>query len=85
VGLACPPEWPSRGLSGCTGVAKLKGAKARRYRIGAGKSKTLRFRLSKKTRRKLSRKGSLLLGARARNADAAGGTVARATVRVALP
>jgi hypothetical protein len=82
VTLACPPQWPAPGLSGCTGRATLKGAKARRYRIAPGQAKTLRFRLSDKTKRKLRRRGSLVLSAQARNADAAGGTLSRATIRV---
>jgi CubicO group peptidase (beta-lactamase class C family) len=82
IRLACPPEWLASGLSGCNGRAKLKGAKARGYRIAPGRAKKLRFRLSKKTRRKLRRAGALDLNAQARNADAAGGTVSRATVRV---
>jgi CubicO group peptidase (beta-lactamase class C family) len=80
--LACPPQWLSPGLSECTGVAKLKGAKALRYRIRAGEAKTLRFLLSTKAMRKLRRGGSLALDAQARNADAAGGTVSRARIRL---
>ena len=82
VQLACPPVWPAQGLSGCTGKAKLEGAKARSYTIAPGKAKTLRFQLSDKTRRKLRHRGSLVLGATARNADTAGGTVTRAAIRV---
>jgi len=82
VALACPPQWPSPELSACVGRAKLKGATARRYEIAAGETKRLRFRLSKKARRKLRRRGSLALGASARNVDAAGGTVSRATIPV---
>ena len=82
IRLACPPEWPSPDLSGCTGRAKLEGATARRYSIAAGDAETVRFRLSRRTRRKLERRGSLLLGARAKNADAAGGTLSRATIAV---
>jgi CubicO group peptidase (beta-lactamase class C family) len=81
IRLACPPRWPAREISSCIGQAKLKGAKTRRYRIGAGKAKTVRFRLHGKTMRALRRKRSLALGATARNADAAGGTVTRSTIR----
>jgi CubicO group peptidase (beta-lactamase class C family) len=76
VKLACPPQWPSPQLSGCTGVAKLKGAKAVRYSIAPGASKALRFRLSRKASHRRS------LAARATNVDAAGGTVSRASIRV---
>ena len=76
VELACPPEWRSPDLSGCTGVAKLKGAKAVRYSIAPGASKALRFRLSRRASHKR------LLAVRAKNADAAGGTVSRAAIRV---
>ena len=82
VALACPPVWPSPDLSRCTGVAKLKGAKAVRYEIGAGAKKKLRFRLSRRKLRRLRHAGSLVLAARARNADAAGGTLAHAAIRV---
>jgi CubicO group peptidase (beta-lactamase class C family) len=76
VELACPPQWPSAELSGCTGVAKLKGAKAVHYSVAPGSSKRLRFRLSRKASHKR------VLAARAKNADAAGGTVSRAAIRV---
>ncbi len=82
VQLACPPRWLAEGLSGCTGTAKLKGAKRVRYSIAPGEMKKLRFRLSKRARRKLGRKGPLALAATARNADAADGTVTRAAIRV---
>jgi CubicO group peptidase (beta-lactamase class C family) len=82
VRLACPPRWLAEGLSGCAGAAKLKGAKRVRYSIAAGAAKKLRFRLSNRARRKLRRKGALVLAARARNEDAAGGTVTRAAIRV---
>ena len=82
VKLACPPLWPAEGLSGCTGTAKLKGAKARPYAIAPGEAKKLRFRLSGRAQRKLRRKGSLVLAATGENADAAGGTVSRAAIRV---
>ena len=82
VQLACPPEWPSPDVSGCTGVAKLEGAKARRYEIAPGTARKLRFQLSRKTQRRLRRKGSLVLPARATNADAAGGTVSRVLISV---
>jgi CubicO group peptidase (beta-lactamase class C family) len=80
--LACPPQWPSPDLAECIGRAKLKGAKARRYEIAPGTTEKVRFRLSKKTRRKLNRRGSLALAASARNVDLAGGTTSRATIRV---
>jgi CubicO group peptidase (beta-lactamase class C family) len=83
VKLACPTRWAAEGLSGCRGTAKLKGAKRVRYAIAPGKARKLRFRLSNRTRRKLRRKGSLVLGAAARNADPAGGTLTRASIRVA--
>jgi hypothetical protein len=79
--LACPPRWPAD-LSGCRGRAKLEGAKARSYDIARGGATKLRFRLSEDARRKLRRRGSLALAASARNSDAAGGTVSRATIRV---
>jgi hypothetical protein len=82
VRLACPPQWPSPDVTACIGRAKLKGTKARRYRIAAGEAKTLRFRLSSSTTRKLRRRGALLLHATATNRDAAGGTATRAPIRV---
>ena len=82
VQLACPPQWPSPDLTACIGRAKLKGAKGRRYRIAPGEAETLRFRLNERTKRKLRRQGSLVLGARSRNSDAAEGTVSRALIRL---
>jgi CubicO group peptidase (beta-lactamase class C family) len=83
VKLACPARWAAEGLSRCRGTAKLKGAKRVRYAIAAGKAKKLRFRLSNRMQRKLARKGLLVLAAVARNADSAGGTLTRASIRVA--
>jgi CubicO group peptidase (beta-lactamase class C family) len=82
VRLACPPQWSAPGLSGCAGRATLAGAKAAAYRVAPGATATLLFTLQEKTLRSLRRRGSLLLGVTARNADAAQGTVARMTVRV---
>jgi CubicO group peptidase (beta-lactamase class C family) len=82
VALACPPTWPSPELSGCTGVARMKGARPIRYDIAAGATRKLRFQLTQRTQRKLKRRGSLVLAARANNADAAGGTVSRALIRL---
>jgi CubicO group peptidase (beta-lactamase class C family) len=82
IELTCPPRWPTDELTACTGVAKLRGAKAESYLLPAGTTRTLRFQLSDKTRNRLRRKGSLTLPARARNADSTGGTLARATIRV---
>jgi hypothetical protein len=69
-------------VSGCIGIARLKGARPVHYAIAAGATKRLRFRLSKKLQRKLNRRGSLVRAARARNADADGGTVSRAPIRL---
>ena len=82
IGLACPPQWPSPEIGACSGRATLEGARARRYSIAAGEADKVRFRLARKARRKLARRGSLVLGLRATNADAAGGTVSRATISV---
>ncbi|HYH58562.1 MAG TPA: serine hydrolase [Thermoleophilaceae bacterium] len=82
VRLACPPAWPADGLAGCTGRAKLKGAKARRYAIRAGDVEAIRFRLARPVARKLRRKGMLVRVVRARNADAARGTASRTAVRL---
>ena len=82
VKLSCPPVWPAEGLSGCAGKAKLAGAKAVKYAVAPGETKPLRFQLSDRKITKLRRKGSLVLAAAARNADAAGGTVSRAAIRV---
>ena len=82
VKLACPPVWLAEGLSGCTGRAKLAGARAVKYSVAPGDAKRLRFQLSDRKIAKLRRKGSLVLAATARNADAAGGTVSGAAIRV---
>src|SRR6185503_11641180 len=39
IRLLCPPASPAPGLSGCAGTAKLAGAKARKYKLAAGKAK----------------------------------------------
>ena len=81
VKLTCPPRWPEA-LSGCTGRAKLKGARARRYRIAPGATGTVRLRLRPRAHRRLRRTGARTVAFRARNADAASGTVTRTTLRL---
>jgi CubicO group peptidase (beta-lactamase class C family) len=84
--LACPPRWLGPSLRSCAGLARLQGARKRvRYAVPAGRAKPLRFRLTKRRLRALRRAGGLLLSASAVNADAAGGTPTRATVRVRRP
>ena len=77
--LHCPARWPSVASgAACTGEATLTGARRPvRYRVPAGESRRLRFRVS---RRALRRTGPLTLGAR--NTDAAGGAATATEVTV---
>ena len=86
--VSCESSWHAR-QSGprpaSPGAPARRRSRARRRaatRSPPGAAKTLRFRLSKKARRRLRRKGALELAASARNSDAAGGTVSRAAIRV---
>jgi CubicO group peptidase (beta-lactamase class C family) len=82
----CPPRWPSAMRPGCRGRARLQGARrARRYRIAPGAAKTLRFRLTARRLRALRRSRTADLVLSARNADAAGGALARRRVLVRRP
>jgi CubicO group peptidase (beta-lactamase class C family) len=84
--LHCPPRWPSSMRPGCRGRARLQGARrARRYRMAPGTAKTLRFRLTARRLRALRRRRALDLVLAARNADAAGGALARRRVLVRRP
>jgi CubicO group peptidase (beta-lactamase class C family) len=84
--LHCPPRWPSALRPGCRGRARLQGARrARRYRIAPGASKTVRFRLTARRLRALRRTRTQNLVLSARNADAAGGALARRRVLVRRP
>jgi CubicO group peptidase (beta-lactamase class C family) len=86
VRLACPPRWLGPSLRACRGVARLQGARKRiRYDVAAGRTGPLRFRLTARRLLALQRAGSLSLGATALNADAAGGTPTRASVRIRRP
>jgi CubicO group peptidase (beta-lactamase class C family) len=84
--LRCPARWPSKMKAGCRGRATLSGArKRRRYSIAPGKSKLLRFKLTGRRMRKLRHRGEMPFWLAARNADAAGGTLARVAVNVKRP
>ena len=84
--VRCPVWWPAKLRPGCRGRATLSGARRkRRYRIAPGKSKLVRFRLTARRMRKLARRGRMPFWIAARNADAAGGTLARVTVIVKRP
>jgi len=85
--VACPPRWPSKMAPVCRGMARVRGARpgprrGRRYRIGAGRSKVLRFTLTSRRARSLSRKGRMTLIVSAKNRDAAKGTYTRGDVKV---
>ena len=73
VRVVCPTA-PQGALSGCDGRLAAKGAKARRYRIGAGESQRIGLRLKRKKLRRLDRGAEVRLLVRARNRDEAGGT-----------
>jgi CubicO group peptidase (beta-lactamase class C family) len=82
----CPPRWPSGMRPGCRGRARLQGARRpRRYEIAPGGARTLRFRLGARGLRALRRRGAMDLVLSARNADAAGGALARRRVLVRRP
>jgi CubicO group peptidase (beta-lactamase class C family) len=84
--LACPPRWPGRTAASCVGVARLTGARRTlRYSVGAGKSKTLRFRLTKKRLKALRRARTRSYVFSAVNRDSAGGTKAATSVTVRRP
>jgi len=68
-------------------MARVRGARpgprrGRRYRIGAGRSKVLRFKLTSRRARALRSKGRMTLIVSAKNRDAARGTYSRGDVKV---
>ena len=78
--LSCPPRG---GTEGCTGRARLEGARKRfSYSVAAGRSRTLRFKLSAKRLRQIRRGRTLALDAVALNRAAGGSTVTRRAFRV---
>ena len=80
VRVGCPPRG---GTDGCTGRARLDGARKRiAYSIPAGSSRTLRFKLSARRVRQLRRQGTLELGAVALNSADGGSTITRRTFTV---
>jgi hypothetical protein len=85
--VACPPRWLSKMAAGCRGMARVRGAlpgprRGIRYRIAAGRSKVLRFKLTKRRLRALRRKGRMTLIVSAKNRDAAKGTYTRGDVKL---
>jgi CubicO group peptidase (beta-lactamase class C family) len=86
IRIACPPRWPGGGPHECRGAARLTGARRPAgYRLQAGNSRVLRFRLSRARLRSLVRHGSASLNVTAVNVDAAGGTPANTDVTVVRP
>jgi CubicO group peptidase (beta-lactamase class C family) len=75
VRLSCPPRG---GTGGCSGPVRMKGARKRApYSVPAGKSRTLRFRLTKRRLRKLRRARTIYVKAVAKNRAQGGSTVTR--------
>jgi CubicO group peptidase (beta-lactamase class C family) len=86
VRLACPPRWPGRKSASCVGVARLQGARRLiRYSVPAGRSKALRFRITRKRLRALRRARVKDYRLVAVNSDRGGGTLARDVVTVRRP
>jgi CubicO group peptidase (beta-lactamase class C family) len=85
--LLCPTRWRGPGVpAGCRGTATSTGApKALRYAVAPGKSKFLRFKLTRKRQRSLRRKGRMGLKVLALNADAADGVGTRLATTVRRP
>ena len=85
--VSCPPRWLSKIAAVCRGMARVRGARpgprrGRRYRIGAGRSKVLRFKLTARRARVLRRAGRMTLIVSAKNRDAAKGTYTRGDVKL---
>ncbi|HEX6740131.1 MAG TPA: serine hydrolase, partial [Vicinamibacteria bacterium] len=82
--LRCPARWPAKIKPVCRGRASLSGGgKRTRYSVKAGRSKLVRFKLTRRRMRLIRRRGSSRLMISARDADSGGGTLTRmfATVR----
>ena len=75
--LHCPAAWPSGLPARCKGKAGLTGAASRRYRVAAGKARTIRFDLRDGFLRRLDRRHRIEVTVRTRDLDAADGTVAK--------
>jgi hypothetical protein len=75
VRLSCPPRG---GTGGCTGRARLDGARRRiAYAVAPGQARTLRFKLSARRLKQLRKARTLDLGAVALNRAEGGSTVTR--------
>lgn len=84
--LRCPVRWPSKMKAVCRGRASLTGGgKRTRYSIKAGKSKLVRFTLTRKRMRLIRKNGKSVLMISARDADSGGGTLTRVHVTVLRP
>jgi hypothetical protein len=84
AGLTCPYRSPGREPRRCAGTAKL-GGRSVAYDVNPGWTKQLRFRLSKRSLRRLKRRGSERFELVAVNRDAAGGTESRISFTVKRP
>lgn len=78
VRLRCPPRWTPELRPRCRGTARLgKVAPPVRYRVPAGRARTIRFRLRDGALARLERKRRLALTVSATNRDRLGGATAR--------
>ena len=86
VRLRCPLRWPGTTAARCVGIARLQGAsRGLRYSVPAGKSKLLRFRLTRKRLKALRRARVKTYGLLALNSARGGDTEARTEVSVRRP
>jgi CubicO group peptidase (beta-lactamase class C family) len=85
VRLWCPPRWPAAVEPVCRGVARVSGARSRRYAVAAGSGRLLRFRLKPGRLRALKRRRALPVEIAALNADAAAGTATRLAATLRRP
>jgi len=84
--LHCPARWPSKMRALCRGRASLSGGgKKTRYSVKPGRSKLVRFKLTRRRMRIIRRRGRSRLMISARDFDSGGGTLSRLFVTVARP
>ena len=83
VRVGCPPRWPSKVNPLCSGMLSMEGTRRKRgFKVKPGRQQVIRFRLTRKRLKRLTRARQLTLNYIGRVPDPAGGTYTRSSANV---
>ncbi len=80
VRVGCPPRWPSKVDALCSGMLSMEGTRKKRgFSVKPGRQQVIRFRLTSKRLKRLTRARRLTLNYIGRVPDPTGGTYTRSS------